>query len=226
MKAIFASKMFQNSPRQDKIKAALSNPINVELTKQLQEYLDEEYIPAEPIHNTEPESVSQDTEKSPDVNESANHPAVTAPHEPLAEKHKDELSEAPAAPADSALTQETELTEQEEPAESATASYKQTITAGTTFSIATAVNDIKSLLNIRADVGGVERVNWKGDEVWIYYSDSINLNNIMSKVIELLNAGGFAYLEFNRLARSDNAIVFTFDASSTSAEVDTIKEDE
>ena len=36
----------------------------------------------------------------------------------------------------------------------------------------------------------------------------MNLNNVMGSVIELVSALGYANLEFNRLARSDNAIVF------------------
>ena len=41
----------------------------------------------------------------------------------------------------------------------------------------------------------------------VYYEDSINLNKVMASAIETLNNLDYG-LEFNRLARSDNAIVF------------------
>lgn len=43
--AIFSSKLYQASSRKNKIKAALENPINAELVKQLGEYIDDEYKP-------------------------------------------------------------------------------------------------------------------------------------------------------------------------------------
>ena len=70
------------------------------------------------------------------------------------------------------------------------------------------INTIKNTLNSRQDTAGVERMAEKENELWIYYNDDINLNNIMSEVIELLLTEGYEMFEFNRLARSDNAIVF------------------
>ena len=45
-------------------------------------------------------------------------------------------------------------------------------------------------------------------ELWIYYNDDSNLNDKMIEVISVLNSTGYTYLKFNRLARSNNAIVF------------------
>lgn len=70
------------------------------------------------------------------------------------------------------------------------------------------INTVKNTLNNREDTAGVERIAEKENELWIYYNDDINLNNIMSEVIELLLTEGYEMFEFNRLARSDNAIVF------------------
>jgi glucan-binding YG repeat protein len=67
---------------------------------------------------------------------------------------------------------------------------------------------LKSTLNSRADTAGVSRVSMKENELWIYYGDSTNLNNVMTDVIECLASEEYKQFEFNRLARSDNAVVF------------------
>ena len=67
---------------------------------------------------------------------------------------------------------------------------------------------IKGTLNLRDDTAGVSRIQIKDNEFWIYYQDKINLNSVMEPVINVLNASGFTRLEFNRLARTANAIVF------------------
>lgn len=77
------------------------------------------------------------------------------------------------------------------------------------------IEHIKGTLNVNSDTAGVNRILLKNQELWVYYSDDINLNNVMGPAIELLNASGFTYLSFNRLARSDNAIVFEVHLVST-----------
>lgn len=67
---------------------------------------------------------------------------------------------------------------------------------------------IKGTLNMRDDTRGVSRIFVRDDELWIYYQDKVNLNSVMEPVIALLNSAGFTNLEFNRLARTENAIVF------------------
>ena len=48
----------------------------------------------------------------------------------------------------------------------------------------------------------------KKHELWIYYNDNTNLNNVMQSVIDVVNALALKLLSFSRLARSDNAMVF------------------
>ena len=86
--------------------------------------------------------------------------------------------------------------------------------------------EIKGLLNAKADTAGVVRVNVKNDEVWVYYNDDTNLNNVMTPALESLNAASYAYLIFNRLARTDNAIVFTLSINDTDAVVKPVISDE
>lgn len=93
--------------------------------------------------------------------------------------------------------------------ESATVLYQQPIQAGHCCHGDFIDPDaIKGTLNVREDTKGVSRIFIKDDELWIYYQDKINLNSVMEPVIAVLNGTGFTNLEFNRLARTENAIVF------------------
>lgn len=74
--------------------------------------------------------------------------------------------------------------------------------------VAVQTDIIMGTLNSVDDTAGVSRIQIKDNELWIYYLDSINLNTVMSDVIARLYNSGYYYLEFNRLARTDNAIVF------------------
>lgn len=81
------------------------------------------------------------------------------------------------------------------------------------------VKDIKGTLNSIESTSGVSRVSVKDDkEVWIHYNDNVNLNDVMVDVIEYMNKYGYTYLEFNRLARSENAVVFVIIKSDTARE--------
>ena len=77
-----------------------------------------------------------------------------------------------------------------------------------TYSEDVDVDSIRSMLEDSEDTKGVARINLKDDELWIYYKDSINLNSIMEPVINMIDSSQYSNLSFNRLARTDNAIVF------------------
>ena len=78
------------------------------------------------------------------------------------------------------------------------------------------VKDIKGILNAQDETSGVSRVSYKNDtEVWVHYNDNVNLNDVMIPAIELMNQSGYTYMEFNRLARSENAIVFVIIKNDT-----------
>lgn len=83
--------------------------------------------------------------------------------------------------------------------------------------LSTAVDEIYGTLNGREETKGVSRIMVKEDntELWIHYEDNVNLNNVMSNVILVLNSCGYYYLQFNRLARSENAIVFEISLPNT-----------
>lgn len=233
LKSIYSSKLYIASSRKTKIHAALLSKGNYGLVQQLASDLDEEYKTPDNLgmpQKEEPKSETKDDELM--VNESINpetdlmtvddlgknishgskssgQPAKFTENmgedKPEPESHSDaDTSELmPESPAN-----EKPAKGEEQPAEASTK-----ITSTTIIKPEQLVNIdvLKGTLNAREDLAGVARVavKEKEQEIWIYYNDNVNLNNIMVDVIEFVKNAGFDVLEFNRLARSDNAIVFS-----------------
>lgn len=218
MNSIFASKLYICSSRQDKIKAALTNPINAELVSQIADYLDDEELrkltdrsdKKEESVNTDKEDKKKDSEeqgfKDESVHFTPNPKSFPSSERDMKEKEESDIEDKEAE----------ETQDKEDIVESNTYIDPSSICIN---NISGDVNSIKGILNMNDDTKGVTRVNIKNDEMWIYYEDSINLNNIMTSVIELLNASNYFYLEFNRLARSDNAIVFQISMEDTNSDM-------
>ena len=71
------------------------------------------------------------------------------------------------------------------------------------------INQLKSILNESSSLTyGVSRISERNNEVWVYYNDDVNLNPMLSDIIYTVESSKFKNLEFNRIARSDNAVVF------------------
>lgn len=215
-KAIFSSKMFMSSVRQDKIRAAFNDSANLELVKQLDEYIGDEYIALmKPLKQTE-KSVPEKggtTTKSDNTQQGDNGKQSSSENPSLRDEYtdlKDDMKQ-------ESEPQETEVpnSESEEPVQS---ENQETVENSVKVKAASnillkpeyedAVNEIKGLLNANSTTAGVARVQKKDDEVWIYFKDSVNLNNVMDTVIDELTQG-YLWMIFNRLARSENAMVFT-----------------
>lgn len=241
MNAIFASKLYKASTRKDRIHAAMIAPGNLNLVQQLADSLDEEYQTPENLGvDTEAEEQEQKTAESNDlfvdedidpekdlvtVDDLASKmtgggghhsaPSHSSPSEPSEEGDSDKPdTDTSDLMPDSPMTEEPKKTE--EPAEASTK-----ITSSTEVQVnpvpaeAINLNVLKSTLNNRADLAGVSRVAQKDNEIWIYYNDEVNLNSIMTDVIEfLMNMNEYKTFVFNRLARSDNAIVFVIELQS------------
>jgi hypothetical protein len=223
-----ASKMFKASPRQREILAAMEKPENLELVQQLDEYLDEEFV----VMKNQAEQQSKqnllnqgmdnpngidgpmDDTSSPSVPHGS--PARFSPNESLMDKHGDELADEESE-FDIPIEDEPDTSSDEPVASTKATKEAKSIKADTIVnpfvdlyaSLNGIANEIKGTLNVRQDTTGVNRVQIKNDELWIYYNDDINLNNVMANVIGVLNSANYKYFEFNRLARTDNAIVFT-----------------
>lgn len=225
---IFSSKLFAVSSRKAEIRAAASNPINQNLMQQLSTALDKSYQKAEYLLDEEDqERLRQEQTESVETKvDETEESEVT--EEPGAEPK--EHSAPPAKPSNlhskfkaaEKNMSETESSEKPEDVPSDDASVDTKTEAATdidngiddsdmdddgiwdTKSIA---DSVKATLNDNEDTAGVSRTAIKDDELWVYYEDSINLNKVMASAIETLNNLDYG-LEFNRLARSDNAIVF------------------
>lgn len=203
--AIYASKVFQCSKRQTEIRNKIESSGNIELLQQLIGDLDEEF---QTLNTVAPELNDQkDTEESdsnktdnsvepnkPTKSHSVGQPVSFTPSSEKEEPDDNSDSEAP--------DQEPEDKVQE-PVEESTKIH------------VIPLDEIKGTLNHVADTAGVSRIEMKDHELWIFYNDEVNLNNIMTEVIELLNNTGYTYLSFNRLARSNNAIVFEISYNTT-----------
>lgn len=219
MKAIYSCKLYKTHPRKDKIKAAISNPINAELVSQLRSYLDDEYQhladrPETDISDDLKEdenNLSSDSGASESSNSLGPRPtsgSLSAKFDALLgdegeEGVDDSMDSDSASDADSDLG---DMDEDVDPIEDL-----EDIGESTSISADTGVDltsEVKAVLGKYPDLSKFNRVLEKNNELWIYYNDDVNLNNIMGSVIEQLMDDNLDQLEFNRLARSDNAIVF------------------
>lgn len=213
---IFSCKLYKSSRNKDKIRAAVSDPINKELLEQAIEYLDDEYIDEEHLgeidkDQPEPEDTAIRPSEGSPAGGGGSPDSFSEGFEPVDGEEPDndhELSDR--------LAEEEENQEQEDlDLESSTKSNKQPIKASVDY-IADEVNTLQGSLDSQEDTQGVARIQIKeGNELWIFYQDKINLNNVMENVISKLNALGYGMLEFNRLARTDNAIVFSINETES-----------
>lgn len=228
LQRIYSSKVYVTSTRKDKIHAAINDPINVELVRQLSDYLDDEgKIELKQALGAE-KRAEQSSGSDSGAGASGGSSSGGSSPAPMSSGHSftgdlmsdfgdDELAdvepmEDPEADALEPIAEEPAAEPTE--AEAATVVEGQPITA-TTVTVWTAADDIsaksetiKGTLNSREDTKGVNRLQVKDDELWIYFNDDENLNDKMISVIETLNSVGYTCLAFSRLARSNNAIVF------------------
>ena len=244
LQRIYSSKLYVTSTRKDKIHAAMQDPINAELVQQLEEYLDddaqielkqaiaEEKAKEQPAAQTEGGANGGGEETSPSSFTPSAPSHSSSPHsftgDVMSDFGEDELADIDIPDDVGGEDSAPEPAEEPEPVESVTQEGRP-ITSSTAV-IWTTIDDVASecgviqgTLNAREDTKGVTRLAVKDSELWIYYDDDSNLNDKMVDVIEVLNSTGYTYLKFNRLARSNNAIVFDI-SLSTQEPIKTVKE--
>lgn len=210
----------------------MQDPINAELVQQLSEYLDDEAKMelSQAVKEEEAEAAAAQGDDSQVVAPSESsgsfggggggHSSFTG--DVLSDFGDDE-------PMDMDVPADTESSEPEEaPVEESTKisgrPIKATSVIWTTLEdVVSECDTIQGTLNAREDTKGASRMQVKDSELWIYYSDDTNLNDIMISVIEVLNSTGYTYLAFSRLARSNNAIVFDI-SLNTSEDIKSVKE--
>lgn len=221
---IYASKLYRTSPRKQRIRAAVDNPINTELLIQLRSQLkDPEAFASLPKSTPKPERSSEARgesafeDNSPSMRSGPSHhasapsgggPSLSDKYMDLEEKlgpdgqdmefKSEEVSDVP----------ETESSSDNK-VESAT-----NIPLSPEQSVAEQTDSISALLNAADSTTGVRYSIVKDGELWIYYADNIDLSDKIESVLMLLNAAGYSYLHFDRLVRSKHAMVFTITASA------------
>lgn len=234
MEAIFSSKLYTLSKRKEKISSALKNPINKELILQLEDYLQ---IPEEDTANvdrTEHTSVPEEDfnefvdHPNTDVDTKSDNSDTDSTKVVIKDKGSSKDHSTKVQPDETDITEdsvkedsvdEDSNVEDTSSVSESTLLTKNTVTGATTLYTNSVeacccpchcsdAELVKGTLNAREDTQGVSRVTLQDRELWIYYQDKINLNNVMEPAIAVLNAANFNHLEFNRLARTQNAIVF------------------
>lgn len=233
---ILSSKLYKTSTRKSNIYAAMLNPVNSELVLQLKEYLQEEYNTPEYLNpdlsNLENYLENTSEQEPITVSEITEEPVMDTPQTDVKTTNTNETTNSYFAP-DVLLEEMGNISEdttdisnvtEENSDVTVTQSVHSTgtsITASSfaycSFNMPDVSNEIKGLLNSKMETTGVNRVTYLvvPNELWVYYDDKINLNNVMGPVLELLNAASYTYLQFNRLARTDNAIVFQVELMSS-----------
>lgn len=232
---IYNSKLYLTSNRKDKIHAAMEDPINVELVQQISDYLDDDSkkVLKQAIADNEAKEAANapasDTSEETNVFDgftpsshgggsgghssggfSGGAPADLGGDMPEGDLGVDMPSEDGGAPTSDAPDTEPVA---DEPVEENTAVTQEEVISAEDINAEeeTAVLQsgiIKKLLNDQEDAQGVVRVDIDDKDVWIYYDDKVNLNDVLDNVISIIKSNGYDMLKFSRLARTDNAVVF------------------
>lgn len=210
LKIIYSSKLYKASLRKDKIRANINNPINVELVQQIADYVDA----------NEPKQLdTKVNEPSESVVKRSDHPAPNRGADKI--NHSSESDVSPSddiEPMPGLIVDEETISDEPQPAQPEDESAEEinesekltddTVQGVENISLSIETNQIKDELNDSPLTEGVIRVANKAREIWVYFNDNTNLNDIMVNVIDSIFSRYGAQLEFNRLARSENAMVF------------------
>lgn len=195
---VLSSSLFAVSTKKAKIMAALTNPLNAELIQQSVSDLPEDTVAK--LN----ESDNQEPNKDGASPASEGTKSITSDPKPIKFKV-----------ADHAVEKDTAALENDDSSKDSDNSIETNpVDVTSSVSVDCVVLDaevIKSTLNGRDDTCGVVSIALKdsgASELWIYYDDETNLNDTIYAVVSVFNSCGYNMLKFNRLARSNNAIVF------------------
>lgn len=212
LKYIYGCKMFRSSSRKNHIKANIANPINVELVQQIQDLTDDSEDTVEKVNHSENKSerkILKGPSSSPSggsYSTSLSHGSepseddIFIPDETDNNGNKDEnFDDSDSLDTSDESVDEDTSDENVESSEDITAVVEDELD----------INQLKSILNESSSLTyGVSRISERNNEVWVYYNDDVNLNPMLSDIIYAVESSKFKNLEFNRIARSDNAVVF------------------
>lgn len=195
---VLSSSLFAVSTKKAKIMAALMNPLNAELIQQSVSDLPDDTVAKL--------NVSDNQEPNKDGASPASEGTKSITSDPKPIKFR---------VVDHALEKDTAALEDDDSSKDSDNSVETNpVDVTSSVSVDCVVLDaevIKSTLNGRDDTCGVVSIALKdsgASELWIYYDDETNLNDTIYAVVSVFNSCGYNMLKFNRLARSNNAIVF------------------
>lgn len=220
MKDILCSKLYVSSSRKDRILAAIQDPNNRELVQQVASYLDDEFIDSRYLDPESSDDSVKEMNKDPKANGDSNDDRDS--HSNGGMSHGGGFSSSGFSSMDDLFDDSDDSVEDveqgsgdtdgglddavnndvDEPLSDPVVESSKSIKASLVLDV------VKGTLNARQDTAGVDRVVEKENELWVYYNDNVNLNKVMSEAAQELILQGYSMLEFNRLARSNNAIVF------------------
>lgn len=233
MSLIMSSELFKSSKNKSKILSTISNPINKELVKQLESYVkvsdlteDDNSAGSKLDDSTESNSSyqetntndtsSEDTQKSEQTHTS--NPASFVPNDSYDTSETDDREETSSEGSDEDNNTEEESSDDSDSNDvnESTSTNKTEIKSSTYVTadiVAKAVNELPGSLNLSDDTKGVDYAAFKtnannANEVWIYYDSEVDVSKILSNVVTYLLSSGYYYLQFNRVSRDDNALVF------------------
>lgn len=213
MNAILSCKLFRCSDHQDRILTALSDPINQELVVQLNKYLsDSDNDVADPEVNvpaTTPDIYKKSSDSKPDRSESDRRDATPPdPHrlsKMLEEVPKEDLSPGSDPNGNTSKSEDVADTADAVDSVDGVTSIESTVDN----SSADITDGVSDCIQSGQHSNDIRSVRFKDSEIWVYCKDTVNLNHIMDDIIDDVRRVYGDQLEFSRLARTENAIVFT-----------------
>lgn len=223
--------------QKNKILAAVADPINKPLVQQLESYVKVSDITHDgssgELSSGKVDSANNDATDASPVSSDADNADPSAqknaqPSEPLHfalnddSKSDDESSDSTQAEGETESADSIDKTDESDSIhQAASIDNKQLIESATTLAdtyitidkVSTAINELPGALNLQDDTKGVAyaalRTNANGaNEVWVYYNQDVDVTKMINPVVTYLFAAGYYYLEFNRVSRPDNALVF------------------
>lgn len=217
------SKVFCARENKSEIISALSNPLNLELKQQLIENLDSKYQSNEYTNpdevkdklstkaddytdvddNMPPDDLADGEKSSKSSHKSSTSTAKTPSSPSSTDTEEDASSEDMVKVKDKPKEKSKEDKPVEEVSESTDIDSNQIDT-----------KSIEDLLNTNKSTDGVNYIQVKSQdnitEIWIIYRDNVNINDKISDIMGLVSSK-YPNWQFNRVARTYNAIIFTCD---------------
>lgn len=200
---LFAAKSIKD---QNRIKAAIANPVNAELLQQLSSYLD---VPENKFVTKDAKLHKEDkSKKNKDVEDFSNIPDDKfKPSNAVNNTTHDTTNDEENIQDDNNVNDD-EVTD-------GLKDNKDVIDSASSVTANTEIYNfspdvLQGNLNAVDQTSGVIKVSAVDKELWIYYKDGINLNDKIDPVIDFM-AQNYSNMAFNRLVRTKNAFVFDFD---------------